>query len=146
MLVHFTFFTLFRYPFLSWTLTSSFSVTFGRKEKVFRSIFIQPYSFMLTLVMLLQIPCCSCGVFTFTKRIFHFLLAVVTAYSHLSQGYLTTSCILLMCRFRSHIVVAVYLHLPQGYLTSSCLLSLCRFRWLAVVAVYSHLSQGYLIT
>ena len=74
MLVHFTFFTLFRYPFLSWTLTSSFSVTFGHKEKVFRSIFIQPYSFMHTLVMLLQIPCCSCGVFTFTKRIFHFFM------------------------------------------------------------------------
>ena len=36
MLVHFTFFTLFRYPFLSWTKTSSFSNTFGYIEKVFR--------------------------------------------------------------------------------------------------------------
>ena len=71
MLVHFTFFTLFRYPFLSWTLTSSFSVTFGHIEKVFRSILKQFHSFMFTLVMLLQNTCCSCGVFTFNIRISH---------------------------------------------------------------------------
>ena len=39
-----------------------------------------------------------------------------------------------MCRLRRIAVVAAYSHLSQGYLTPSCLLSICRFRLLAVVA------------
>ena len=68
----------------------------------------------------------------------------VAAYSHLSQGYLTSSCLLSIWHFRLQVEVAAYSHLLQKYPNPSCVLWKCRCRFLAIVAAYLHSSQGYI--
>ena len=127
MLVHFTFFTLFRYPFLSWTLTSSFSNTFGYIEKVFRVnigfkrqvlfivLFIIYHNDISPLNALSQYavsdPCCI-----------HIHYKDISLF-HVYSQYVDSDCLLQLQR--------IHIYLKDISLLYVCLLSICCFRWLA---------------
>ena len=118
---------------ISLLISLKFQTELIEKIKEFAFITRILCSLMFTFYLLVRMTSCSC----IRRKNIHIifkLLAVVAAYSHLSQAYFTLACSLPICFFRLLGVVAAYSHIAQGYLTPSCLGSIWIFKLLAVDA------------
>ena len=103
---------------------------------------------LLVCVYFLFVICCSnSSMITIRTRISHSFMftfnkspkiSVVAIYWQSEYGYLTPSCLSLICDFGSPFWDAVHWHWEHGYITSSCLFLTWKISAPACIAKYSH--------